>query len=72
MQSNSDSPFNEMEWVCVSLQAPLGTVILARKLPMVPPVTLPNSAVALSIIRRSGPSNQPNSATKRVRSRRST
>ena len=62
--------FNEHAWACVSVQVPLGTVVLARKLPT--RLARPSGTVSDWINRRFAPSNPPDSATKRVRSRRST
>jgi hypothetical protein len=60
--------FNERDWACMSVQAPLGTVILARKLPVVTPVGR-GAATALAI-RRSASSNPPDSTARKPRSRR--
>lgn len=62
--------FNEQDWSCVSLQAPLGTVILARKLPARPARCTRSGALSDWISRRFAPSNPPDSAAKRSRSRR--
>ena len=74
MRSRSEAPlFNERDWACVSLQAPLGPVILARKLPVISPrVARSSGAVSDWINRLFEPSNPPGSTTKRARSRRST
>lgn len=61
--------FNEQEWACMSVQAPLGTVLLARRLP--PPPAPARAGGTIVISRRSAPSNPPGSATKRLRLRRS-
>ena len=64
--------FDEREWACMSVQAPLGTVILARKLPVLPArPTRSSGAVTDWINRRFGTNNPPGSATKRLRIRRS-
>ena len=74
MRSRSEAPlFNDRDWACVSVQAPLGTVILARKLPAIAPRCMRRSgAVSDWISRLFEPSNPPGSTAKRVRSRRST
>ena len=61
--------FNEREWACVSLQVPLGTVVLARRLPARP--ARPSGTVYDWISRRFAPRILTDPATKRVRSRRS-
>ena len=68
MRSRSEAPlFNERDWACVSVQAPLGTVILARRLPAMAPSGASDWASRLF-----EPSNPPGPTTKRARSRRST
>ena len=62
MLNRHEARFNEREWACMSVQAPLGTVILARKLPAGVPVSRAVSAA----IRRFAPSNPPDSAAKRT------
>ena len=66
MLNRYEARFNEREWACMSVQAPLGTVILARKLPVGVPVARAVSAA----IRRFAPSNPPDSGAKKARSRR--
>ena len=70
MRSRRDRPgFNEPNWSCVSVQSPLGEVLLARKLPANGARTL-RSGSTTTFSRRFVPSNQRDSATKRVRWRR--
>ena len=66
---NEVTSFNEREWACVSVQGPLGTVVLARKLPTRP--ARPSGTVSDWISRRFAPRILSDPATKRVRSRRS-
>jgi len=71
MQSRNESPFNEQEWACVSVQAPLGAVILARKLPAEPfHLARASGAASNWISRRFALSNPRDSVMKRLRSRR--
>lgn len=71
MQSRHESPFNEREWACVSVQAPLGVVVLARKLPAAQRhPSRPSGIISNWINRRFAPSSPRDSATKRFRSRR--
>ncbi len=70
MHNRHDSRlFNEREWACMSVQAPLGTVILARILPASPPPMKARVAAVWSS-RRFAPSNQPDSAVRKLRLRR--
>lgn len=71
MRSRNESPFDEREWACVSVQAPLGAVTLARKLP-VEPFHLARASGTMSnwISRRFASSNPRDLAVKRPRSRR--
>ena len=64
---HEDPRFDEREWACVTLQAPLGTVVLARRLPLAARAGGP----AIPANRRSASSNPPGSTTKRLRIRRS-
>ena len=69
MQSRNEVvPFDNHEWVCVSVQSPLGAVILARRLPA---ATLEPEESSKAVNRQFGPSNHRDSAAKRPRSRRS-
>ena len=71
MRSRNESPFDEQEWACVSVQAPLGAVILARKLPAGPfHLARASGAASNWISRRFAPSNPRDLAMKRLRSRR--
>jgi hypothetical protein len=63
MQSTNESPFNERDWAFMSVQAPLGRMILARKLPVSNPTTT-------WLSRRFAPSNPRDLTVKRLRSRR--
>lgn len=71
MRSKNESPFDAQEWACVSVQAPLGAVTLARKLPARPfhPARA-SGAVSNWISRRFAPSNPRDLTVKRLRSRR--
>ena len=65
-------PLNERDWNCVSVQSPLGVVMLARRRPA--RLSWPartGREFADWITRQFAPSNPPDSAGKRVRSRRS-
>ena len=70
MLNRHEARFNEREWACLSVQAPLGTVILARKLPVVAPPWHAGGAKAAPAIRRFAPSSLPDSTAKKPRSRR--
>ena len=71
MQNRNESPFHEQGWACVSLQAPLGVIILARKMPADPARMIRSSGAAATWInRRFAPSNPRDLTTKRLRSRR--
>ncbi len=70
MLNRHEARFNEREWACMSVQAPLGMVILARKLPVIAPPLRAGGAKAAPAIRRSAPSNPPDSGAKKARSRR--
>ncbi len=71
MRRRNESPFNEREWACVSVQAPLGAVILARKLPTEPTHAARASGMMSDwIMRRFAPSNPRDLTTKRLRWRR--
>lgn len=70
MRTKPETSFNEKDWACVTLQAPLGTVVFARKLPVVPPPARPSGSVSDWISRRFASSNPPDSTAKRPRSRR--
>ena len=70
MLNRHEARFNEREWACMSVQAPLGMVILARKLPVIAPPLRAGGAKAAPAIRPSAPSNLPDSGAKKARSRR--
>ena len=70
MLNRHEARFNEREWACMSVQAPLGTVLLARKLPVNNTALRAGGAKAAEVIRRFAPSNPPDSAAKKPRSRR--
>ena len=72
MQSRRERPaFNERNWNCVSVQSPLGAVLLARKLPSAAArPSRPSGTLSNWINRRFALSNQRDSATKRIRWRR--
>ena len=61
--------FKEREWICVSLKAPLGPVLFARKLPV--RAARPSGTMSDWITRRFAPSNPPDPGVKRLRVRRS-
>ena len=64
--------YNERDWSWVSVQSPLGAVTLARKLPTVPSrASQPRRTIVISISRRFALNSRPDSATKRLRVRRS-
>ena len=70
MLNRHEARFNEREWACMSVQAPLGTDLLARKLPAIDASLRAGGAKTAEIIRRFAPSNPPDSAAKKPRSRR--
>ena len=70
MLNRHEARFNEREWACMSVQAPLGTVLLARKLPVHNAALRASGAKAAETIRRFAPSNPPDSGAKKPRSRR--
>jgi hypothetical protein len=71
MRNRHESPFNEREWACVRVQAPLGAIILARKLPTEPPYEARASGTVFNWISRRFALNNPrDSAAKRFRPRR--
>jgi hypothetical protein len=70
MLNRHEARFNEREWACMSVQAPLGTVILARKLPVIAPPMRASGATIVWSNRRFAPSNPPDSTVKKPRSRR--
>jgi hypothetical protein len=63
--------FDSKEWVWVSVQSPLGAVMLARRLPAVAHPNPAGRELVDGLSRRFDLSNHPDLATKRVRSRRS-
>ena len=70
MLNRHEARFNEREWACMSMQAPLGTVLLARKLPALEATLRAGGAKGAETMRRFAPSNPPDSAVKKPRSRR--
>jgi hypothetical protein len=70
MLNRPDARFNQREWACLSVQAPLGKVILARKLPDAAPAHHAAGATIEWSSRRFAPSNPPGPAAKKARPRR--
>jgi hypothetical protein len=70
LHRHEEPMFNEREWTCVSMQAPLGTVVLARRLPA--HTARPSGTVTDWISRRFAPRILTDPAAKRPRARRST
>ncbi len=72
MQSRHEAlSFGNKDWVCVSVQSPLGAVMLARRIPLIPRrVVRVRSGVLNGASRQFGLSSQPGLAMKRARSRR--
>ena len=63
--------FDPSQWVCVSVQSPLGAVTLARRMPL---ITRRSAAIKRELLdgvtRRFDLSTQPDPAARRARSRR--
>ena len=73
MKNRFEAPYQDgLDWMCVSVQSPLGVVKLARKLPTLKARNQrrPGGGVADGSIRQFEPSIRPVPATPRVRSRR--
>jgi hypothetical protein len=62
--------FNNKEWLCVSVQSPLGAVTLARRLPPLGTPEAEKRHLAPRVTRQFDLSNHPGLTTRRVRSRR--
>ena len=63
--------FSEHEWACISVRAPLGTVIIARKLPALAATPRTAGATTVWTTRRFALRILPDPAAKRPRPRRS-
>jgi hypothetical protein len=70
MLNRHNARFNEREWACQSVQAPLGTIILARRLPTTQVQPRTSGSTTVWTTRRFALRIEPDSTGKKARSRR--